>query len=98
MSGCLDSGEPGSGGGDHKGLGAVVAFDGRWQPAVPLIEGHHGGLHNMENTRAWVQERSSSSELRTTLEELPGELRRLVELPSPPTDPPASDRIELELL
>ena len=41
---------------DHKGAGAVLAFD-HCAPISLLMHGHHGGLRSLTETKNWVAER-----------------------------------------
>ena len=41
---------------DHKGAGAVLAFD-HCPPISMLVHGHHGGLRSLTETKTWVAER-----------------------------------------
>ncbi len=41
---------------DHKGAGAVLAFD-HCPPISLLMHGHHGGLRSLTETKNWVAER-----------------------------------------
>jgi CRISPR-associated endonuclease/helicase Cas3 len=84
-------------GGDHMGAGAVAALEAGWQLPIPLIQGHHGGLRNRQETVDWVRERSKSADVHMTLESLPEALRRVTVLPAAQR-PPTSDLLELELL
>jgi CRISPR-associated endonuclease/helicase Cas3 len=61
---------------DHKRAGAILAASRRLEPLACLIQGHHGGLHDMEDTRVWLTE--VKLETLASLEQLPASLQELL--------------------
>lgn len=51
---------------DHKGAGAVLAEEHAGLGAL-LIQGHHGGLHDPADLKAWLGERTNSSYVQEAL-------------------------------
>ncbi len=47
---------------DHKAAGAQLAMESGAEPLAFLIAGHHGGIQDREELRAWLAERGRSSE------------------------------------
>ena len=67
LSRCeADSGARGSGP-DHKGAGAVLAYQ-HLPPLGLLIQGHHGGLRSRVALKNWVAERGNDSEVTDAIE------------------------------
>ena len=67
LSRCeADSGARGSGP-DHKGAGAVLAYQ-HLPPLSLLIQGHHGGLRSRVALKNWVAERENDSEVTDAIE------------------------------
>jgi CRISPR-associated endonuclease/helicase Cas3 len=93
---CELSGPGPARGPDHKGAGAVLAQRLGMDYLVPIIEGHHGGLSDLKETRSWLRERASDAAVQATLDGLPRDVRDLVT----PGDRPAlpSERADAEML
>jgi CRISPR-associated endonuclease/helicase Cas3 len=82
---------------DHKAAGARLAVESQADLLAFVIAGHHGGMHDRADLRAWLAERGQTPGVATAL----GAARAALDLhPVPLSIPPGAtaDRVSIELL